>query len=128
MPSLCGVCKFYYKNRSRDLMSCPYKMWRDQQGLLSIQRGQYLHGHLPFPCFAYLCSVVSQSDLNIQKNLMMTCHQMFVVLIKVFFVSAGFLIVHFAQFLFALLFVYAVVLPIQKGHFLRWLSSVGIIL
>ncbi|RXN18527.1 stimulated by retinoic acid gene 6 -like protein [Labeo rohita] len=47
---------------------------------------------------------------------------------QIAFTMWGFLIVHFAQFLFALLFVYAVVLPIQKGHFLRWLSSVGIIL
>ncbi|XP_052403137.1 stimulated by retinoic acid gene 6 protein-like isoform X2 [Carassius gibelio] len=47
---------------------------------------------------------------------------------QIAFTMWGFLIVHFVQFLFALLFVYAVVLPIQKGHFLSWLSSVGIIL
>uniref|UniRef100_A0A673G2W0 Stimulated by retinoic acid gene 6 protein homolog n=1 Tax=Sinocyclocheilus rhinocerous TaxID=307959 RepID=A0A673G2W0_9TELE len=47
---------------------------------------------------------------------------------QIAFTMWGFLIVHFVQFLFALLFVYGVVLPIQKGHFLSWLSSVGIIL
>ncbi|XP_052436899.1 stimulated by retinoic acid gene 6 protein-like isoform X2 [Carassius gibelio] len=47
---------------------------------------------------------------------------------QIAFTLWGFLIVHFVQFLFALLFVYGVVLPIQKGHFLSWLSSVGIIL
>ncbi|TRY85745.1 hypothetical protein DNTS_031924 [Danionella cerebrum] len=40
----------------------------------------------------------------------------------------GYLIVHFVQFLFALMFVYGIVLPIQKGHILSWLSNVGIIL
>lgn len=40
----------------------------------------------------------------------------------------GFVIVHFMQFLFALIFAYGVVLPIQKGKFLHWLSSVSIIL
>ncbi|XP_016347239.1 STRA6-like isoform X2 [Sinocyclocheilus anshuiensis] len=47
---------------------------------------------------------------------------------QIAFTMWGFLIVHFVQFLFALLFVYGVILPIQKGHFLSWLSSVGIIL
>uniref|UniRef100_A0A8C1Z1A1 STRA6-like n=1 Tax=Cyprinus carpio TaxID=7962 RepID=A0A8C1Z1A1_CYPCA len=37
---------------------------------------------------------------------------------QIAFTMWGFLIVHFVQFLFALLFVYGVVLPIQKGHFL----------
>ncbi|TRY85743.1 hypothetical protein DNTS_031924 [Danionella cerebrum] len=35
----------------------------------------------------------------------------------------GYLIVHFVQFLFALMFVYGIVLPIQKGHILSWLSN-----
>lgn len=48
--------------------------------------------------------------------------------LKMIFVFPGFLIVHFVQFVFALMFVYGVVLPIQKGQFLSWLSSVGIIL
>ncbi|ROI15953.1 Stimulated by retinoic acid gene 6 protein-like [Anabarilius grahami] len=43
-------------------------------------------------------------------------------------VARRFLIVHFVQFVFALMFVYGLVLPIQKGQFLRWLSSVGVIL
>ncbi|XP_051761303.1 STRA6-like [Ctenopharyngodon idella] len=47
---------------------------------------------------------------------------------QIAFTLWGFLIVHFVQFLFALMFVYGVVLPIQKGQFLSWLSSVGIIL
>uniref|UniRef100_A0A9J7Y5B9 STRA6-like n=1 Tax=Cyprinus carpio carpio TaxID=630221 RepID=A0A9J7Y5B9_CYPCA len=42
---------------------------------------------------------------------------------QIAFTLWGFLIVHFVQFLFALLFVYGVVLPIQKGHFLSWLST-----
>ncbi|XP_068079466.2 STRA6-like isoform X3 [Danio rerio] len=47
---------------------------------------------------------------------------------QIAFTLWGFLIVHFVQFLFALMFVYGVVLPIQKGHILSWLSNVGIIL
>ncbi|XP_067298116.1 STRA6-like [Pseudorasbora parva] len=47
---------------------------------------------------------------------------------QIAFTLWGFLIVHFVQFLFALMFVYGVVLPIQKGKILSWLSSVGIIL
>ncbi|XP_056120558.1 STRA6-like [Rhinichthys klamathensis goyatoka] len=47
---------------------------------------------------------------------------------QIAFTLWGFLIVHFVQFLFALMFVYGVVLPIQKGQFLSWLSSVGVIL
>ncbi|XP_051559738.1 stimulated by retinoic acid gene 6 protein-like [Myxocyprinus asiaticus] len=47
---------------------------------------------------------------------------------QIAFTLWGFLIVHFVQFIFTLLFVYGVVLPIHKGHFLSWLSSVAIIL
>ncbi|XP_057188266.1 STRA6-like [Triplophysa rosa] len=47
---------------------------------------------------------------------------------QIAFTLWGFVIVHFIQFLFALIFAYGVVLPIQKGKFLRWLSSVSIIL
>ncbi|CAM4499872.1 unnamed protein product [Leuciscus chuanchicus] len=47
---------------------------------------------------------------------------------QIAFTLWGFLIVHFVQFLFVLMFVYGVVLPIQKGQFLSWLSSVGVIL
>ncbi|TRY85746.1 hypothetical protein DNTS_031924 [Danionella cerebrum] len=47
---------------------------------------------------------------------------------QIAFTLWGYLIVHFVQFLFALMFVYGIVLPIQKGHILSWLSNVGIIL
>ncbi|KAL6467242.1 hypothetical protein MHYP_G00250460 [Metynnis hypsauchen] len=40
----------------------------------------------------------------------------------------GYLIVHFVQFLFALLFAYLVVLPIRNGGFLPWLSHLAILL
>ncbi|XP_072525676.1 stimulated by retinoic acid gene 6 protein-like [Salminus brasiliensis] len=42
--------------------------------------------------------------------------------------TISYLIVHFVQFVFALLFVYLVILPIQKGGFLPWFSHVAIIL
>lgn len=40
----------------------------------------------------------------------------------------GFLIVHFVQFVFALLFTYGVVLPIQNGRVLEMLTNMGTIL
>lgn len=40
----------------------------------------------------------------------------------------GYFIVHFVQFLFALLFVYGVVIPIQEGRFVQWLINFGFIL
>ncbi len=42
--------------------------------------------------------------------------------------SLGYLIVHFIHFLFALLFVYLLVLPIQHGRALSMLTNLGIIL
>ncbi|XP_065110462.1 STRA6-like [Paramisgurnus dabryanus] len=47
---------------------------------------------------------------------------------QIAFTLWGFVIVHFMQFLFALIFTYGIILPIQKGKFLSWLSSVSIIL
>ncbi|KAA0722505.1 Stimulated by retinoic acid gene 6 protein-like [Triplophysa tibetana] len=47
---------------------------------------------------------------------------------QIAFTLWGFVIVHFIQFLFALIFAYGIVLPIRNGKFLRWLSSVSIIL
>ncbi|XP_022537430.2 STRA6-like [Astyanax mexicanus] len=47
---------------------------------------------------------------------------------QIAFTLWGYLIVHFVQFIFALLFVYLVVLPIQKEGFLPWFSHVAIIL
>ncbi|XP_073326798.1 STRA6-like [Pagrus major] len=45
---------------------------------------------------------------------------------QIAFTLWGYLIVHFVHFLFALLFVYAVVIPIQHGRVLTMLSNVGI--
>ncbi|XP_030643905.1 STRA6-like [Chanos chanos] len=47
---------------------------------------------------------------------------------QIAFTLWGYLIVHFVQFLFALAFAYGIVLPIQKGQILNWLSTVGTIL
>ncbi|KAM7419001.1 hypothetical protein PAMA_016223 [Pampus argenteus] len=47
---------------------------------------------------------------------------------QIAFTIWGYLIVHVIQFLFALLLVYAVVLPIQHGEVLRLLSKLGFIL
>lgn len=44
-----------------------------------------------------------------------------------FFFSPGYLIVHFIHFLFALVFVYAVVLPIRHGRTLSMLYNLGIV-
>uniref|UniRef100_A0AAY4CZS9 STRA6-like n=1 Tax=Denticeps clupeoides TaxID=299321 RepID=A0AAY4CZS9_9TELE len=40
----------------------------------------------------------------------------------------SYFIVHFVQFVFALIFVYGVVLPIKEGHTVQWLISVGLII
>ncbi|GAA6091216.1 STRA6-like, partial [Tachysurus ichikawai] len=42
---------------------------------------------------------------------------------QIAFTLWGYLIVHYVQFMFALLFAYLVVLPIQKAGFLPWFSS-----
>ncbi|XP_035515382.1 STRA6-like [Morone saxatilis] len=47
---------------------------------------------------------------------------------QIAFTLWGYLIVHFIHFLFALLFVYLLVLPIQHGRVLSLLSNLGIIL
>uniref|UniRef100_A0A4W4GL19 STRA6-like n=1 Tax=Electrophorus electricus TaxID=8005 RepID=A0A4W4GL19_ELEEL len=47
---------------------------------------------------------------------------------QIAFTLWGYLIMHFVQFTFAMLFVYLVVLPIQKGGFLSWFSNLAIIL
>ncbi|XP_048852497.1 STRA6-like isoform X3 [Brienomyrus brachyistius] len=47
---------------------------------------------------------------------------------QIAFTLWGYIIVHFVQFLFALLFVYGVVLPIQHGHGLKVLINFGIVL
>ncbi|XP_076869368.1 STRA6-like [Brachyhypopomus gauderio] len=47
---------------------------------------------------------------------------------QIAFTLWGYLIMHFVQFMFALLFVYLVVLPIQKGGFLPWFSKLAILL
>ncbi|KAB5518627.1 hypothetical protein PHYPO_G00168160 [Pangasianodon hypophthalmus] len=47
---------------------------------------------------------------------------------QIAFTLWGYLIVHFVQNMFALLFVYLVVLPIQKNGFLPWFSSLAILL
>ncbi|XP_049901242.1 STRA6-like [Epinephelus moara] len=47
---------------------------------------------------------------------------------QIAFTLWGYLIVHFIHFLFALLFVYALVLPIQHGKALSMLSNLGLIL
>ncbi|XP_062865140.1 STRA6-like [Trichomycterus rosablanca] len=47
---------------------------------------------------------------------------------QIAFTLWGYLIVHFVQFIFALLFVYLIVLPIQKGGFLHWFTSFLILL
>ncbi|XP_071359626.1 STRA6-like [Trachinotus anak] len=46
---------------------------------------------------------------------------------QIAFTLWGYLIVHFVHFLFALLLVYGVVLPIQHGHVLKMLTDLGII-
>lgn len=43
-------------------------------------------------------------------------------------VSLGYLIVHFVHFLFAMMFVYALVLPVQHGQTVSMLTNLGIIL
>lgn len=57
---------------------------------------------------------------------METLHEIIGCLFCVF--SSGYLIVHFVHFLFALLFVYVLVLPIQHGKVLSMLSNLGIVL
>uniref|UniRef100_A0A8C7QFU2 STRA6-like n=1 Tax=Oncorhynchus mykiss TaxID=8022 RepID=A0A8C7QFU2_ONCMY len=47
---------------------------------------------------------------------------------QIAFTLWGFLIVHFVQFVFALLFTYGVVLPIQNGRVLEMLTNMGTIL
>ncbi|XP_066517803.1 STRA6-like [Hoplias malabaricus] len=47
---------------------------------------------------------------------------------QIAFTLWGYLIVHFVQFVFALLFMYLVVLPIQKGGFLPWFSHLSVLL
>ncbi|XP_074539365.1 STRA6-like [Halichoeres trimaculatus] len=47
---------------------------------------------------------------------------------QIAFTLWGYLMVHFVHFLFALLFVYALVLPIQHGHALSMLKNLGIII
>ncbi|MCI4395119.1 hypothetical protein PGIGA_G00176730 [Pangasianodon gigas] len=47
---------------------------------------------------------------------------------QIAFTLWGYLIVHCVQYMFALLFVYLVVLPIQKNGFLPWFSSLAILL
>ncbi|XP_037388597.1 stimulated by retinoic acid gene 6 protein-like [Pygocentrus nattereri] len=47
---------------------------------------------------------------------------------QIAFTMWGYLIVHFVQFLFALLFAYLVVLPIRNGGFLPWFSHLVILL
>lgn len=47
---------------------------------------------------------------------------------RVFLFITGYFIVHFVQFLFAMLFVYGVVIPIQEGRYLEWLTNFGFIM
>ncbi|KAF7686645.1 hypothetical protein HF521_015038 [Silurus meridionalis] len=47
---------------------------------------------------------------------------------QIAFTLWGYLIVHYVQFLIVLLFVYLVVLPIQKGGFLPWFSALATLL
>ena len=43
-------------------------------------------------------------------------------------INAGYFILHFVQFLFAVLFVYGVVIPLQEGRFVEWLTNFGFVL
>ncbi|XP_053533388.1 STRA6-like isoform X2 [Ictalurus punctatus] len=47
---------------------------------------------------------------------------------QIAFTLWGYLIVHYVQFIFALLFVYLIVSPIQKDGFLPWFSSLATVL
>ncbi|XP_062372742.1 STRA6-like isoform X2 [Sardina pilchardus] len=47
---------------------------------------------------------------------------------QIAFTLWGYFIVHFVQFLFALLLAYGVVIPIQEGRFVEWLTNFAIVL
>ncbi|XP_012686734.1 STRA6-like isoform X1 [Clupea harengus] len=47
---------------------------------------------------------------------------------QIAFTLWGYFILHFVQFLFAVLFVYGVVIPLQEGRFVEWLTNFGFVL